>query len=31
MAAFVTLLFLKVEGQNLVASGILVCFLQNWD
>ena len=27
---FVTLLFLKVEGQNLATSGILVCFLQKW-
>ena len=26
----VTLLFLKVEGQNLVALGILMCFLQKW-
>ena len=26
----VTLLFLKVEGQNLVGSGILMCFLQKW-
>ena len=30
MPPLVTLLFLKVEGQNLVASGILVCFLQKW-
>ena len=29
MAPLVTLLFLKVEGQNLVALGILMCFLQN--
>ena len=26
----VTLLFLKVEQQNLVGSGILMCFLQKW-
>ena len=26
----VTLLFLKVEQQNLVRSGILMCFLQKW-
>ena len=26
----VTLLFLKIEGQNLVGSGILMCFLQKW-
>ena len=26
----VTLPFLKVKGQNLVGSGILMCFLQNW-
>ena len=30
MAPLVTLLFLKVEGQNLVASGILMCFPQKW-
>ena len=30
MAPLVTLLFLKVEGQNLVASGILMCSLQKW-
>ena len=29
MAPLVTLLFLKVEQQNLVGSGILMCFLQN--
>ena len=29
-AIIITLLFLKVEGQNLVASGILSCFLQKW-
>ena len=29
-APLVTSLFLKVEGQNLAASGILVCFLQKW-
>ena len=28
--SLVTLLFLKVEGQNLVASGILMCFLKKW-
>ena len=27
---FVTSLFLKVEGQNLVAWGILMCLLQKW-
>ena len=27
---FVTLLFLKVEGQNLVEVGILMCFPQKW-
>ena len=26
----VTLVFLKVEGQNLVTWGILMCFLKNW-
>ena len=26
----VTLPFLKVKGQNLVGSGIFMCFLQNW-
>ena len=26
----VTLVFLKVGGQNLVAWGILMCFLQKW-
>ena len=26
----VTLLFLKVKGQNLVAWGILMCFLKKW-
>ena len=26
----VTLLLLKVEGKNLVGSGILMCFLQKW-
>ena len=26
----VTLLFLEVEGQDLVGSGILMCFLQKW-
>ena len=26
----VTLLFLKVEGQNFAGSGILMCFLQKW-
>ena len=26
----VTLVFLKVEGQNLVAWGILMCFLEKW-
>ena len=26
----VTLVFLKVEGQNLEAWGILMCFLQKW-
>ena len=26
----VTSLFLKVEGQNLVAWGILMCLLQKW-
>ena len=30
MAPLVTLLFLKVEGQNLVGLGILMCFLQEW-
>ena len=30
MAPLVTLLFLKIEGQNLVGSGILTCFLQKW-
>ena len=30
MAPLVTLLFLKVEGQNLVGSGILMCFLQKF-
>ena len=28
MPPLVTLLFLKAEGQNLVASGILMCFLK---
>ena len=28
MASLVTLLFLKVERQNLVAWGILMCFLK---
>ena len=27
----VTLLFIKVEGQNLVTWGILMCFLQKWN
>ena len=30
MAPLVTLVFLKVGGQNLVAWGILMCFLQKW-
>ena len=30
MAPLVTWLFLKVEGQNLVAWGILMCLLQKW-
>ena len=30
MAPFVTLVSLKVERQNLVAWGILMCFLQKW-
>ena len=28
--SLVTLVFLKVEGQNLVAWGILMCLLQKW-
>ena len=28
MAPLVTLVFLKVEGKNLVTQGILMCFLQ---
>ena len=30
MAPLVTSLFLKVEGQNLVTWGILMCLLQKW-
>ena len=30
MAPLVTSLFLEVEGQNLVAWGILMCLLQKW-
>ena len=30
MAPLVTSLFLKVEGQNLEAWGILMCLLQKW-
>ena len=30
MGGGITLLFLKVEGQNLEAWGILMCFLQKW-
>ena len=30
MAPLVTLVFLKVEQQNLVAWGILTCLLQKW-
>ena len=30
MVPLVTLVFLKVEGQNLVAWGILMCFLKKW-
>ena len=30
MAPLVTSLFLKVEGQNLVAWGILMCLYQKW-
>ena len=30
MAPLVTLVFLKVEGQKLVAWGILMCFLKKW-
>ena len=30
IAPLVTLLFLKVEGQNLVGADILMCFLQKW-
>ena len=29
-APLVTLVFLKVEGYNLVTSGILMCFLKKW-
>ena len=30
MPPLVTLVFLKVEGQNLVTWGILMCFLKKW-
>ena len=30
IAPLVTLMFHKVEGQNLVAWGILMCLLQRW-
>ena len=30
MAPLVTSVFLKVEGQNLVAWGIFMCLLQKW-
>ena len=30
MAPLVTSLFLKIEQQNLVGSGIFICFFQKW-
>ena len=30
MAPLVTLMFLKVQGQNLITLSILMCFLKKW-